>query len=192
MLPLRPLRVAIACLAVLTIACGDPTLAKAYLASAPSTFSVYTLTGAPANAPNAVNFLSGPVRATATFGFDVAFDLDASGKVMLYPVRTIGGTLAGGLKRVGLQQVSGTYESLREVPKDGYDTLSVKTVPVGAVLAVELQDFTTCPSSFGGNALYAKMVIDSVQPSARRIFARSVIDPNCGYHEVIPDTIPSR
>jgi hypothetical protein len=191
MLPIRLLRAAALCLAVAFTACGDPTLSKAYLASAPNSYSLYTLTGAPANVPNAVNFLGGPTRASASFAFDIAFDLDAQGRVMLYPVRTVGGALAGGLKRVGLQQVAGAYETLREVPKDGYDTLSVKIVSPGAVLAVELQDLNTCLTSFGGSNLYAKLVIDSVQAGPRRIFARSVVDPNCGYRMVVPDSIPS-
>ncbi len=191
MLPIRLSRVALVCLAIVSVACGDPTLAKAFIASVPSSYTLYTLSGAPANVPNAVSFLGGPVRANAAFTFDLAFDLDAAGRVMLYPVRTVGGALAGNLKRVGLQRVNGAYEALREVPKDGYDTLSVLTVSAGTVLAVELQDFGTCANSFGGSNLYAKLVLDSVHLGARRIFARAVVDPNCGYRMVVPDSIPT-
>ena len=197
MLPTRSARVAFFALAVLGVACGDPTLAKATFASGLATTTLYALTGAPATAPTALTFLSGPSHATATFAFDVAFDLDASNRAVVLPVRVLAGALAGLRKRVGLQIVPGSFASVREVPSTGYDTLGVKTLVPGAVLAVELQDGTSCFSSFNQSVrtsqlLYAKLVVDSVDASTRRIFTRSVVDPNCGYREVVPDSVPKR
>ena len=116
---------------------------------------------------------------------------------MVLPVRVVGGALAGTLKRVGLQVVSGSFESVTEVPAAGYDTLNAKTLVPGAVLAVELRDGTACFSSFNLSVLtsqfiYAKLVVDSVDATARRIFTRSVVDPNCGYRGVVPDSVPRR
>jgi hypothetical protein len=195
MLPTRPLRGALVAFAVLGVACGDPTLAKATYASGLSTATVYALTGAPALVPTAYSFLSGPTHATATFAFDVAFDLDASNRTVVMPVRVIAGTLAGTLKRVGLQVVSGSFESVLEVPATGYDTLHVQTLVPGAVLAVELQDATACFSSYNLSVLtsqfiYAKLVVDSVDTATRRIFVRSIVDPNCGYVGVVADSVP--
>ena len=195
MLPTRPLRVALVAFAVLGVACGDPTLAKATYASMLSTNTLYALTGASATVPTAFSFLSGPTHATATFAFDVAFDLDASNRPVVMPVRVLGGTLAGTLKRVGLLLVSGSFESVLEVPATGYDTLNAKTLVPGAVLAVELQDATACYSSYNLNVLtsqfiYAKLVVDSVDASTRRIFMRTVVDANCGYVGVVPDSVP--
>jgi hypothetical protein len=110
---------------------------------------------------------------------------------MIYPVRAIASDLAGGVKRVGLQVVPGTFDALREAPGTGYDTLSVKTVKTGDVLAVELQDLQSCLYSIGGQSLYAKLTVDSVNATSRRIYARAVIDPNCGYRSVVPDSIPT-
>jgi hypothetical protein len=92
---------------------------------------------------------------------------------------------------VGLQVVPGTFDALREAPATGYDTLAVQTVAPGAVLAVELLDNNFCLYSLGGQMLYAKLVVDSVNVGTRRLFARSVIDPNCGYRSVVPDSLPS-
>ena len=195
MMPTRPLRGALVAFAVLGVACGEPTLAKATYASGLSTTTLYALTGASATVPTAFSFLSGPTHATATFAFDVAFDLDASNRPVVMPVRVLGGTLAGTLKRVGLLLVSGSFESVLEVPATGYDTLNAKTLVPGAVLAVELQDATACYSSYNLNVLtsqfiYAKLVVDSVDASTRRIFMRTVVDPNCGYVGVVPDSVP--
>jgi hypothetical protein len=76
------------------------------------------------------------------------------------------------------------------VPATGYDTLAARTVNVGDVLAVEMLDLTTCLYSLGGQTLYAKLTVDSIDATARRLYARTVIDPNCGYRSVVPDSIP--
>lgn len=194
MLPTRSLRVAVLALAVVAIACGDPTRPKAIYPNALSSYALNALTGAPASAATAINFIGGATRADARFQFDVAFDLDANGKVVLLPVRVVGGALAGALagslKRVGLQVVPGSFESLRVAPETGYDTLSTPAVTPGTVVAVEMLDFDICLNSLGGQTLYAKFVVDSVQAATRRVFVRAVVDPNCGYRSVVPDSIP--
>src|SRR4051812_19739197 len=150
MLPTRLTRVALVALAILAVACGDPTKPKATYANAPSTYTLYAFTGAPVNAATAISFLGGPSRADANFAFDVAFDLDANGHALIYPVRALASDLAmltTSVKRVGLQPVSGTFDAFRIAPETGYDTLSAQTVSVGSVLAVETLDFNTCQFS---------------------------------------------
>jgi hypothetical protein len=190
MLPTRSSRVAVAALAFAAIACGDLTKPKASFTSTLNSYELYALTGAPPRAATAISFTTGSVRADAGFGFDVALDLDANGKTVVYPVRNVAGALAGTVKRVGLQPIAGAFETVREVPSTGYDTLGNKTIVPGAVLAVELQEVLLCQTSVGGLYLYGKMVVDSVKPTPRRIFGRFVLDPNCGYRQVMPDTIP--
>jgi hypothetical protein len=193
MLPTRLTRVALVALAILAVACGDPTKPKATYANAPSTYTLYAFTGAPVNAATAISFLGGPSRADANFAFDVAFDLDANGHALIYPVRALASDLAmltTSVKRVGLQPVSGTFDAFRVAPETGYDTLSAQTVSVGSVLAVETLDFNTCQFSLGGQTIYAKITIDSIDAASRRLYARTVVDPNCGYRSVVPDSVP--
>jgi hypothetical protein len=190
MLPTRTSRIVAVALAVLAVACGDPTKPKATYANAPSSYSLYAFTGAPVNAATAISFLGGAARADASFAFDVAFDLDAAGRPIVYPVRVLASALAGPVKRVGLQVVPGSFDSVREVPETGYDTLSAKTINPGDVLAVEMFDLQTCLYSLGGQMLYAKLTVDSVNTTSRRLYARTVLDPNCGYRSVVPDSIP--
>src|ERR1700712_2805056 len=102
MMPTRLLRVALVALAVLGVACGDPTLAKATYASGLASSTVYALTGAPAIVPTSLSFLTGTVHADATFAFDVAFDLDSANRPVILPVRVVAGALAGTKQRVGL------------------------------------------------------------------------------------------
>ena len=200
MLPTRSLRVAIVALVVVLAACGDPTKPKAFQANALSTYVISPFTNAPVTAATAINFLGGATRTSSAFNFDVAFDLDNSGRPLVYPVRAVGGALAnlqraylgqGQLPRVGLQIVPGTFEALTQVPQTGYDTLSVQTLVPGAVMAVTVLD-ASCQYSLGGTSIAAKMTVDSVNTASRKIYLRTVVDPNCGYISVVPDSIPTR
>jgi hypothetical protein len=47
-----------------------------------------------------------------------------------------------------------------------------------------------CVYSLGGQLVYAKLTVDSIDVATRRLFARTVFDPNCGYRSVVPDSIP--
>lgn len=200
MLPTRLPRVVLLALAVTAVACGDLTKPKASTPSLPDSFTLAAVTGAPANWPTAINFFGGPTRADAKFTFDVAFDLDADGRILVIPVRAIAGALGDAiyqqvsgisLKRVGLQRVSGTFESVRSAPETGYDTLGVQTIVPGSVVVAELLDFANCYTGFGGSTLYAKLVVDSVNTVTRRLYTRSVVDPNCGYRGLVADSIPT-
>ncbi len=194
MLTTRRLRVAVVAFAVLAVACGDLTRPKATYANARSSYTIYGLTNAPATAFTALNFLSGALHANASFLFDVAFDVDATGRAVIYPVRTLAGAPVGTTKRVGMQTISGTFDATRVVPQTGYDTVSVKTVSPGQVVAVELRDGTACfsYSQITSQFLYAKLVVDSINTTAKKIYIRTVVDPNCGYLSVVPDSVPTQ
>jgi hypothetical protein len=194
MLKIRLLRVVAVALATVAVACGDPTRPKATLVNLSLSYSLYGLSGAPPATANAVNLFTGPSRADASFDFDVALDLDPSGKILVYPVRAIAGPLAGLVPtRVGLQTVSGPFESVRVAPDRGYDTLSVRTITPGTTVVAELVDLVTglCLYSLVGSQQYAKFVVDSVTPSTKKFYVRSVGDANCGYKSLVPDSIPT-
>jgi len=194
MLKTRLLRVVVVALATVAVACGDPTRPKATLVNLSLSYSLYGLSGAPPATANAINLFVGPSRADASFSFDVALDLDPSGKILVYPVRAIAGPLAGLVPtRVGLQTVSGSFESVSVAPDRGYDTLSVRTITPGTTVVAELVDLVSglCLYSLVGSQQYAKFVVDSVTPSTRKFYVRSVGDANCGYKSLVPDSIPT-
>lgn len=191
MLPTRSSRILALVLALAATAC-DGSRTKATYTNIPRTYALFALTGAPVNAPTAISLLGGPTIADANFGFDVAVDIDSAGTTRLYPVRSLAGALVPLSKRVGLQTVSGSFEALREAPSAGYDTLGARVVTEGAVMAIEIQDYTTCAYSLNGTNIYAKLVVDSIRKSTRRVYGRTVVDPNCGFRELMPDTLPER
>ena len=198
MLPTRLPRVAVVAvvaLATLAVACGDLTRPKASTPNLELDYSVYAMTGAPAGVTNAINFFAGPARVDAAFSFDVALDLDSAGQIKVYPVRAVAGPLAGTIPtRVGLQKVGGTFESVRSAPNSGvYDTITVQPIEKGQVVTAEIiqQTSLACAYSLQGSAMYAKFVVDSIDLPTRRLFVRHVIDGNCGFRSLVPDSIPT-
>src|SRR5258708_12290461 len=109
-------RVAFVACAVLAVACGDITRQKATYTTALSSFSVFTLTGTPLAEPNALSFLGGVTRAPSSFGFDVAFDIDSSGKVAVYPVRSVAGAAPPPPNPPPLQPLPRRFHQLRYSP----------------------------------------------------------------------------
>jgi len=198
MLPTRLPRVAVVAvvaLATLAIACGDLTRPKASTPNIELDCSIFSMTGVGVGVTNAINFFAGPARVDAAFSFDVALDLDPTGKILMYPVRAVAGPLAGTIPtRVGLQKVNGTFESVRSAPNSGlYDTITVQTITPGQVVAAEIVEQTSlaCVYSLQGSAMYAKFVVDSINLPTRKLYVRHVLDSNCGFRGLVPDSIPT-
>jgi hypothetical protein len=178
----------IVAVAVLATGCSDPFKLKASYSNEPFTYSVYGLSGSgPSNAPAALDLVS---RTTAkvdgSLSFDIAFDFDKSGKILIVPQHLVGTSLSGA-RTVYLQRVTGTYEALALAPTKNWLADSAIAVLPGEPVAVKLVS-SSCVYQYSSD-LYAKIVIDSVKANGL-VFGRGVIDPNCGFRsfaEGIPD-----
>lgn len=181
---------AVLALAVLAVAaCSDPFAVKAQYANVPFTYALYGISGAgPANAPAALDIANvATVRVDGSFGFDVAFDFDGTGKIRIIPQKLVGASVSGG-RTVGLQRLSGNYESVILAPAHGWVFDSLLTVLPGEVVGVRLTA-TSCAYQLS-TEIYAKVVVDSVQHGGL-IFGRGVMNPNCGFKS-FADGIPSK
>jgi len=179
---------AMALVAVALAACSDPFKLKASYANETFTFALYALSGSgPLNAPSALDLTARTVvRADGNFAFDVAFDLDSKGKILVFPQRLVG-SAASGARSVAMQRVGGAYESLVLAPTGGWQLDSILSITPGETVAIRL----TSPSCVYqlSNELYAKIVVDSLAPRGL-MFGRGVFNPNCGfrsYAEGVPD-----
>jgi hypothetical protein len=168
-----------------TAACGDPTRPRAELNVIIDTVSLYALNGGPDYAPVAFSVSDGRLRSiNAGLQFDVAVDLDAQGRVVLYPVNLIGNPLASA-GRVGIQKVQGTFEALTRAPRSGYQSDSAVVLQRGEVAAVQVNN-PICLYSTVGSQMYGKFAVDSVSLPERRIFGKLATDPNCGFRSLEP------
>jgi hypothetical protein len=165
-------------------ACDDPFAPRATTSVRTDSFSVFSVSQTPVNVPAAFNIVFfTPLRLEPTYGFDLAFDIDDAGKVVLIPVRLVGGAVTAG-RRVGLQRITGAYDEVTRAPTSGYQYDSTLTLDVGEASLVELQtDICQFQTS---QLVYAKLQIKAVDPVSRTIVFRITYDPNCGFRSFLP------
>jgi hypothetical protein len=167
-------------------ACGGPSLAAGTTDNETQPFFVHALTGSPLATSTALAFPARAVtRVDGSFNFDVAFDINPEGFVVLLPPELVGQDPTGN-RPVGIIKSTSTYDNLIEAPLTGYTVDSVTVVGTGQAVAVQ----ATEPVCLTGNPtapyLYAKIVIDSIDYVGRGIYGRAMIGGDCGYRQLIP------
>ena len=178
----RPLAAA-ALVLLAAVGCSDPFEIEAQFDTSEAVLTVYALTGTPLDLPAAV--LAGPspqaVRPGPDFIFDLAFDIDAQGVVHLYPVDVVARPGIVGSRTVGLQKITGqTYEAVTRAPNGGYTYREAMTVSVGDVGVLQANGHPSCLGSFFSTTLYAKFLVEAVDPVTRtmRMRVRSEVMPS--------------
>ena len=172
-------------------ACDDPLGLRASLQVQVDTLSAFAMTGTPVTYPSAFDAgNSTVVRISTDIGFDIAFDFTAAGAIQLVPARQVsatrdlGGAVPSASRRVGLQQGTGSFESITRAPNGGYTYDSILVVATGVPVVMEVTS-DVCQFSLASN-LYAKIVVDSIDQATRQLFFRSTVDPNCGFRSFQP------
>jgi hypothetical protein len=164
-------------------ACGDPTNVQANLTTSVDSLFVYALSGTPPTYPSGLSLVARqPVRVDGFASFDVALDIDAAGKPIIYPVKLVVAS-PGGSRPVGMTKVQGTFEQVVEAPKSGFEADSALSMAPGEVVVVQSAHNASgdlCQFSINPN-IYAKIVVDSVNLASRTLFLRFGVDPNCGF-----------
>ena len=165
-------------------ACDDPFAPRASSIVRTDSFVVYAVTQTPVNVPSAFNIVFfTPLRLEPTYGFDLVFDINAQGRVVLIPVRLVGGALTSG-RRVGLQKTTQPYDQITRAPLSGYkyDSTVVLGVDEGALVELFADQCTTR----GSQVVYSKLQIKAVDPISRTLVFRITYDPNCGFRSFLP------
>lgn len=170
--------------AIGTAACDDPFAPRANTAVRTDSFIVYSVSQTPVNVPAAFNIVFfTPLRLEPTYGFDLVFDIDQAGKVVLIPVKLVGGAVTS-TRHVGLQKITIAYDELKTAPTSGYQTDSTLSLAVNEGAIVELQ--TNVCEFQSSQLVYAKMQIKAIDPISRTIVFRMTYDPNCGFRSFEP------
>ena len=163
-------------------ACGDPTNLRATIPTFVDTLSVFALTGTPPSYPSGVSIVGRQVvRVDGFANFDVAFDIDAAGSAVIYPVKFI--VAAGGSRPVGLLKVPAPFDAVVEAPSTGFDTDA--PIVFGAGETIVIQSAHNASQDVCQFALspyiYAKIAVDSINAASRTLYLRMGLDPNCGF-----------
>jgi hypothetical protein len=188
----RKLALAMVATASILTACGNPQLLRASLPTAEDVYTVFALTGTPAAYPSGINtYIRSAVRVDGNATFDVAFDIDADGNAVLYPVQKIVSSLAA-TRRVGFRKVATPFDSLTIAPTGTYAD-SIVTAHVGETIVMQSQRNTSgdvCSFDISPY-IYTKLQIDSISVPTRTIVTSTVVDPNCGFRS-FESGIPSK
>ena len=166
-------------------ACRDPMNLIATRDTVTDTLAVYALTGTPLAYPTAlITPAHTVVRADANVDFDVAFDIDASGNALLYPFRLVVDPTAA-RRTVGIRKMDVHFDSLKQAPTGGYQYDSVTVAPEGTVAVIQATRDLECRFDFS-QTIYSKIVIDDIDTVNRRISFRILVDPACGFRDLVP------
>ncbi len=171
------------CVVIVLNACGNVANLQATLPTTVDTLSLWALSGTPPSYPSAISIVARQiVRVDGFAAFDIAFDIDANGKTVVYPVKLVV-TSPSGSRQIGMQKVSGTFDQVLTAPSSGFETDSSLVMAPGEVLAIESPHNASgdvCQFAVSPN-LYAKVGLDSVNLATRIIYLRMGFDPNCGF-----------
>jgi hypothetical protein len=169
-------------------ACDDPFKVKANYENGSQAFQVYALSGTPTNLSSALLLpVRSVTRVDGSFAFDVAFDINAAGNVVVIPVNVVGQNTAGA-RPVGIITNIGSYSSILEAPLNGYTFDSVTVVTKGQAFVIKAQE-TACGASLTPYQ-YAKAVVDSIDLTKRSILGHATININCGFRS-LRDGLPT-
>jgi hypothetical protein len=170
---------AVAAVSVSAVACDDPFAPIADSPNLDASIEVWALTGSPANYPT-VHLVAQrlTVRPDAAASFDVGFDIDPDGRLIVLPVSKIV-TATLGDRRVGIIRTDSIYNLITEAPRSGWIFDSTLTVNVGQVFLLRVQ--TQFCQNRSSPEVYAKYMVDSVIPAERRIRLSGRVNPNCGF-----------
>lgn len=176
-------------LALVLGACKDLTSIDASFQNVTAIDTVYALNGSPPNAPNSLKFYDGVVlRADQGFGFDVAFDIDQNGSVLIIPARSIATSFTSPYS-VALLKAPGPFETVLEAPEDGYRADTAMVVTVGETVVAESRDSGmsgVCSFSLKGQSYFSKIVITEIDVPKRRIVFTLTVNRNCGFRSFAP------
>ena len=172
----------LALLAGVVAGCQDPFKLTARSANFDATFELWAVSGTPAAYPSGLLVPQGVVvRLDPSGNFDVAFDIDALGRLVVIPVSSAVAPVTGP-RAIGFQRTAATYNSIIEAPKSGWTNDSLFVVAPGETFLVKV---TTQYCQFDlRRETYAKFLVDSVLPAERRIKLVSRVNPNCGFRSL--------
>ena len=188
----RKLALALVASAAILSACGDSQLLRASLPTVQDGYVVFALTGTPAAYPSGLNtYVRSTVRVDGNANFDVAFDIDTNGKVVLYPVQKIVTSLSG-TRRVGLRKIAAPFDSITIAPSGTLSDSSIVASKGETVIVQAARNGNGDACQFDLSPyIYTKLHMDSIAVDSRTVFLTAILNPNCGFRSFEPG-IPAK
>jgi len=173
-------------IAALLAACNNTTgLLPPNFENVVDTISLFALDGTPVSAPSGyVIQTKEVVRTDQRSDIDFAFNITPAGQAVLLPTGALG---LGQLSGIQVQHMP--FDAIATAANGQYvDTLPV-AIDSGSVVVVHSRPIGSCV--VGIVFLYGKFEVLAIDPIARRVDLRVLVDQNCGYRGLEPG-LPSR
>ena len=164
---------------VLASACEDPFKLRASRPNVEISLEGWAISG---SAPTLPSVLIVPgftmTRPDAAGSFDLAFDIDAQGRLKVLPVSSVVAAIAGS-RQIGVLRSAQTYDAILEAPRSGWTNDSLLVLVAGDIFMTRIAS-AFCQFDFR-QEIYAKFRVDSIIPAERRYRLQALINPNCGF-----------
>ncbi|MBC8087934.1 MAG: hypothetical protein H7Z40_11770 [Phycisphaerae bacterium] len=157
--------------------------------------SVYALTGSGPELAAAYSIANAAfVRPTlgqssGQVNFEIAFDIQPDGKVLLIPVRAVipfPPQPLTGAPSIGLLKSGAAFELVTKAATSGYVSDTTAVASAGDTYLYRLNS----SGCIYGEPYYGKLVLDSVIVSQRRIVVRALTNRNCGGYRSLIEGLP--
>lgn len=169
--------------AAVGVACDDPFAPTAQSINFTTAIEVWALTGAPTAYPTVILVPQGlVVRPDAAGSFDLGFDIDVDGRLLVVPMSRVVSPLGGG-RSIGIIRTSQIFNTITEAPRTGWVFDSTLAVNAGQTFIVRVST-QYCLGQFRGE-VYARYYVDSIIPAERRIKLTGFVNPNCGFRSFL-------
>ena len=169
--------------------CGDPNLLPpATFPNVVDTLTLHAVRGTPIHQPSGFAISTRrPVRLDIPVNLDFVFDLNDQGQPVFIPLAALGASAS--TFNPGFLKTSLPFDSITVAEVNGYVTAD--TVPIAPGERYYMRSRIDTGGCFLGLPFYGKLEVLSVDPDARTVRFRALVDVNCGYRGLLPG-LPSR
>ena len=167
------------------LACNDPLgLPAATSSNIVDTFTLAALSGTPITQASAFDIARNRlVHTEQVADFDFAFDLSSTGTGVLFPALALRLAITG---TPGLQKMTVPFDSVKSAPSNGYVDSSAVSITIGDVLVGRSRLTSIGCGLTGSLPRYAKFLVLDIDPQARSLRLKALVDSNCGYRSLQP------
>jgi hypothetical protein len=163
--------------------------------NATSSGYVYAISGTPPEMSAAYDMVTNSlvrpvVQSDGSVNFQIVFDIDDQGRVLLIPVQNIAPIPPApvtGAPSVGIAKSATPYDLITKAALSGYVFDSVAYAAAGDTFYLELPQ----AGCVYGEPYYGKLAIDSVIVAERRLVVRAMTNRNCGGYRSLTAGLPT-
>jgi len=170
-----------ALVAGVALTCGDPLgLPPVQRANEIDTTTLFALQGTDIAAPSGFDIVNASrSRTDLAQPFDMAFDIDADDRALLFPAAAL-----GLVTEAALQETNQAFGAINRAPTDGYQSDSALVLRQGLVFLARSRAASQFCSFLGAIPRFGKFRVLAIDQTARTVTLELLVNVNCGYRSL--------